>query len=251
MSRYASIDSPYAREFLFEGGRRGALLIHGFTGSPGHMLRLGEAFRDEGYTALGILLPGHGTTVEDMERTGWRHWFYAAREGYRRLADRCDDIFVVGLSMGGTLALLLAGELPLRGAAPIAAPMRIYDTKAIYTPFFKYFIRYLDNRPSPSVAESHPYSVGYKTTPLRKVPDLLRLMRMAEERLPRITCPLLIVQPLLDGTVMPESALIIRDGAVRAARREIVWLPRSSHVCTLEPEFDFLKDNLLHFFKSC
>lgn len=251
MPKSAPITSPYAREFFFPGGKQGILLIHGFTGSPGHMLLLGEAFRDEGYTVLGLQLPGHGTTLEDMERTGWNQWLGAVRDGYHRLLESCDDVFAAGLSMGGVLTLLLAEEAPLRGAVPIAAPMRIYDRMARYTPFFKFFVRYRGGPPSPDAPTPHEYSVGYDYTPVRKVPDLLQLMKTAEANLSKITCPLMVVQPRLDRTVIPESAQIIYDGAANTRQREILWLDNSTHVCTLEPEFDRLRDNMLRFFKSC
>ena len=65
--------------FYFEGGKIGCLLLHGFTGSPLHMRFLGEKLRDAGYTVYAPLLPGHGTSVEDMAKYGWKDWLEAAR----------------------------------------------------------------------------------------------------------------------------------------------------------------------------
>ncbi len=44
----------------------GALLIHGYTGSPPEMRLIGDYLHERGLTVLGPLLPGHGTNVADM-----------------------------------------------------------------------------------------------------------------------------------------------------------------------------------------
>ncbi len=82
--------------------------------------------------------------------------------------------------------------------------------------------------------------MGYSATPIRKVPDLLRLVRIAERGLAKIRCPLLVVQPMRDGTVRLDSPDLICAGAVNARHKEILRLENSRHVCTVEPEFDKL-----------
>src|SRR3978361_677452 len=88
--------------------RAGALVLHGFTGNTQSMQPLAHPFAGAGYTVELPLLPGHGTTVEDMARTGWADWFAAADAAYRELAGRVDKVVVAGLSMGGSLTLALA-----------------------------------------------------------------------------------------------------------------------------------------------
>jgi carboxylesterase len=243
----AQLTSPWARPFLLEGDRRGVLLLHSFTGTPGLMRRLGEALHEAGYTVYCPLLPGHGTTLADMEKTSWQDWLRAARDACHLLLDRCDKVYVGGLSMGGTLTLLLAQEMPLDGIFPIAAPIRIYDRLAPLTPMLGRLLRFRPYAlPQPGDPPPHRYDVTYAATPVRKVPDLLRLMRLSQMNLGRIRCPMRIVQPELDRTVVPISAQIIRRGAPESDS-DILWLPNSGHVCTLEPEFDRLLDGILDF----
>jgi len=56
--------------FDLVGGDVGVVCIHGFTGSPYEMRYLGEALARAGRTVRNLLLPGHGTSVDDLERTG-------------------------------------------------------------------------------------------------------------------------------------------------------------------------------------
>ena len=71
---------PQAQPFHFAQGEHGVLLIHGFTGSPAHLRLIGEGLRDNGFSAQGILLPGHGEYPEAMAKATWQDWFQASRE---------------------------------------------------------------------------------------------------------------------------------------------------------------------------
>ena len=123
---------PGAEPFSAAGGPNGALVLHGFTGSPQSMRPLAEAFAAAGFTTELPLLPGHGTSVEDMLKTSWADWSAAAEAAYLDLASRCDKVVVAGLSMGGTLTLWLATRHPeIAGIVPInAAAMPMTDMVA-------------------------------------------------------------------------------------------------------------------------
>ena len=69
-----NMNSEFAKEFYYKGSNTGVLLIHGFTGTPSEVRLLGEFLKDKGYTVRGILLKGHGTTIEDMRKCGYRDW---------------------------------------------------------------------------------------------------------------------------------------------------------------------------------
>ena len=103
---------PGAEPFSADGGPHGALVLHGFTGNPGSMRGLAEALAAAGFTVELPLLPGHGTTVEDMIPTGWADWSAAPRRRTGSSRARCEQVVVAGLSMGGTLTSWLAAEHP-------------------------------------------------------------------------------------------------------------------------------------------
>lgn len=114
---------PGAEPFLFPGSHTGVLLIHGFTGSPAAMRGLGKYLNEtQGYTALGIRLPGHGTHVDDLRRPAWRDWITAVEDGLNLLKDMSDHIYVAGLSMGGILTLITANRYQVSGVAALSAP---------------------------------------------------------------------------------------------------------------------------------
>ena len=111
-----------AEPFFLPGGRHGVLLIHGFTGLPAELRLMGEYLHAHGFTVLAIRLAGHGTTAEDLSRTEHEDWMDSVRDGYAILRGACDDIAVVGHSMGAIFALLLSIEAEVTCVVSLGAP---------------------------------------------------------------------------------------------------------------------------------
>ena len=59
---------------LVGDGDVGVVLVHGFTGTPYEVRYLGEQLWRAGLSAAAPLLPGHGTTVSELEHTTWHDW---------------------------------------------------------------------------------------------------------------------------------------------------------------------------------
>lgn len=83
--------------FLLEGGWVGLLLIHGFTGSPTEMRLVGESLNQRGITVSAPCLPGHGTTLDDLNQRQWRDWSSHVAQEAANLQSRCETVFVGGL----------------------------------------------------------------------------------------------------------------------------------------------------------
>lgn len=97
--------------FLWESGSREAVLcIHGFTGAPGVFRKLGRVLQEEGLTVYACRLPGHGTIPEDLAYVTAGQFISAVEQSYANLASAYDRVHIVGLSMGGALATILAAR---------------------------------------------------------------------------------------------------------------------------------------------
>jgi carboxylesterase len=100
-----------AEPWRFEGDSGVAFLIcHGFRGSPFNVKPLGEFLHSLGHTAIGVLLPGHGTRIEDMAQTRFYHWVEFLERQYLQERSRYRKLFLVGFSMGGTVCLRVAAR---------------------------------------------------------------------------------------------------------------------------------------------
>lgn len=227
------IRSRDVEPFDFPGNQIGCLLIHGFTGSPGEMRPLGEHLHKNGYTVKGLLLPGHGTKVEDLAATNWGDWYSEVEKGYRDLQKQCDKIFVIGLSMGGALALHLAANEKIEGGiVSICAPIFLTKKKAYLAPWAKYFIKFSKKNKS---SGKNLQSFWYDQYPTQGVAELVKGISVIKSELKKITNPILVIQSSLDKTVVPESGQYIYDN-IGSKDKRIFWLNNSGHIATLDRE---------------
>lgn len=235
--------------FLYRGGSTGLLLIHGFTGSPAEMLPMGEYFRRCGMTVYAPLLAGHGTNPEDMIRTRWPDWKASAESGLKRLqALGCTDIFVAGLSMGGSLALDLAYTHSVAGVISMCAPIKLRDKRSWLAPVIHLFMPYLKRRETkpPHIEKA---IVPYDRTPLVCVASLLQLIRKVRRQLSGIDTPVFIAQAMNDETVEPESATIIYD-RLSSSHKELHWYDHSGHIITLDHDRNQLFQDIVQFMEQ-
>ena len=90
------------------GGRKAVLGLHGFAGYPGELSLPSAVLHKAGYTVFVPRIPGHGTNGEDFNTTTHHDWIRRAVDAYEDLKAVYDQVYVMGHSMGGILALLLA-----------------------------------------------------------------------------------------------------------------------------------------------
>lgn len=223
-----------ARPELTGGVRVGVLLSHGFTGSPASMRPWGQHLGALGYGVRVPLLPGHGTTWQDLNGRRFEDWYGAVRDAYEALHTEHDVVVAGGLSMGGALVLKLAADLgdALGGVMvvnPAVATKRL-DVKLL--PVLKHvvpsFPAIANDIKKPGVDES-----GYVRTPLRAIHSFIGSWPGIIADLPRVTAPLLYFRSPEDHVVDGTSEPIILGG-VSSTDVTRVELPDSFHVATLD-----------------
>ncbi len=225
-----------AEEFFLRGGGKGVLLLHGYTGSPAEMRLLGAYLHRAGHTVLAVRLPGHGTTPEELQGMDWPGWYAEAERGYHRLRASCAAVSVVGLSMGGLLAVRLAARLPVAGLVLLSVPVFVRDARAPLLPVLKYFLGYLRKR-KPDWQMGEEYNAAYERMPVRPLASLFELIGLCKKMLPQVTAPCLIMQSKVERTVQPRSAAYIY-GQLGSSVKQLLWLERSGHILTMDAERD-------------
>ncbi len=227
------------------------LLIHGFTGSPSELRRLGYYLNDLGYTVNAILLPGHGTTPEDMIRTGRYDWSGHVLRSYDTMdagRARGGKIVAIGHSMGGLLALELAMKRRLDGVVSLAAPIYLSSRKTALALLLQYFIKYVERRPM-SAAPLIEEACTYDKTPVRCVVDLRKLIKLVKAGLDQVSAPIFVGQGEKDGMVLPKSAEYIY-GHVSSRVRQIEYYPHSSHGLLLDGERERVYEDISRFLRT-
>ncbi|MCC7360369.1 MAG: alpha/beta fold hydrolase [Anaerolineales bacterium] len=240
-----------AEPFFQRGGPVGALLIHGFTGTPREVRPVGDALAAEGHTVLGVRLAQHATQPQDMFRSHWRDWYAAVLDGYWLLRGQCEMIFAIGLSMGGALALCLAADAPLAGVAVLATPslpfVNAMGWRARYARWISYGLPFA--RKGPPSPTGDPLHLAYPQYPVRAIPQLRMVVTAAAEALPRITAPALVIHSHGDEAVPDANAEYIL-AHLGSAQKELVWLERSGHILPEDVEREVVFDRLRAFVRA-
>lgn len=217
------------------GGRRiGVVLSHGFTGSPASMRPWAEHLAEHGYAVELPLLPGHGTTWQELNTMTWDDWYAVIRAAHDKVRAENDAVVLAGLSMGGALVLRLAADRPDDVDAVVVVNPHLTTRRkdVLALPVLKWVVRSFpgitNDIKKPGVDEH-----GYVRTPLKAVHSLLRSGKGLVADLPRITCPILVFRSAEDHVVDDSSVPHI---TARVSSREVTErvLADSYHVATLD-----------------
>ncbi len=234
-----------AKEFYYKGNKTGILLIHGFTGTPAEVRLLGEFLRGKGYTVKGILLKGHGTSPADMRKCNHRDWIRGAVDGYKSLKQECDEVFAVGLSMGGLLSLYLARNYDIRGVVSLSTPIRVRRGATAFSYIERNFKIYILRK----LEKKDINIISHDKAPIFGVRNLLRLIKYVKENLEFIEKPVLIMQSYRDRTVSPISAHIIYR-TIGSKDKSIIYLHKSGHIITCDCEKEQVFEEVYSFIKK-
>ncbi|MEV4706703.1 alpha/beta fold hydrolase [Actinoplanes sp. NPDC049316] len=209
-----------------------AVLLHGFAGSPSSMEPFAEALKPQLGRVEVPVLRGHGGTWPDLRSVTWKNWYEDASEAVTA-ASGAGPVAVVGLSMGGALALRLAALQPEISHVVLVNPaLTMANPLLPLLPILKYVVPSIANEQRQVNDPSVGYQ-GYRRIPLRAVHELTRLWADVRGRLPAVTQPILVFRSLADGEAGLRSVTVMRDG-VRSAEVVEVPLKRSGHVATLD-----------------
>jgi carboxylesterase len=233
---------PTTEPFFFQGdlSKPACLLIHGFTGAPKEMRWMGEYLNAQGYTCLGVRLAGHATSPEDMIRSRYTDWIASVEDGYHLLRGVADQIFLVGLSMGGVLSLLMSTRLAprVKGVVAMSTPYRLPSDYPVWSlQLMSMVMRFRPKTkdvPGSSWFDKDAWKehVSYSENPIRSVAELKKLILEMRGALPKVNVPVLLIHSKDDPYVLPDNVENIYDGLVNASDKTKLYITGSGHVVT-------------------
>ena len=239
--------------FLGDSTKPACLLIHGFTGAPKEMRLLGEYLNGQGYTCLGIRLTGHATTPEAMIRSRYTDWMASVEDGYHLLRGVSQNIFLVGLSMGGVLSLLMSTKLKVRGVAAMSTPFALPRDYPIWmlklVSVFKKYNPKGKGKPGSGWFDQAAYreQVSYPQNPIRSTAELKKLILEMRAALPNVNVPVLLMHSKDDAYVLPENMEKIHAGLSNASGAKTLYVTGSGHVVTKDAARHQVFESVLEF----
>jgi carboxylesterase len=247
--------------FDFDGGDGadvGVVCVHGFTGTPYEMRFLGGALSRAGFSVRGFVLPGHGTSVAELDRTRWQDWAAAVEREIDAMLDRGKRVAVVGQSLGGLLALHAAATTARRAeivcVASLAAPLWLDGLGGILA-------RWLTGPRGDRVSALAPRvpklggsdvrdrraraeNPSYRAVPTKALRELLAFMRVVDDELPQVTQPVLVLHAEHDHTAPVACAARIAERTRAEATR---ILPLSYHLIAIDVERELVAADVARF----
>jgi carboxylesterase len=194
-----------------------------------------KALAEAGYSVRLPLLPGHGTRWEDANKTTWQDWYGAVERAFDELRAQCDQVFVMGLSLGGTLCLRLAEERGEQVAGVVVVNPHLVNTRfdAKYLlPLMRFVV---PSWPAigNDVKKEGVTELAYTKTPVKAAWSAVQLGQTVKRDLAKITQPLLVLGSRDDHLVDPINTQLLVDG-VSSTDVERITLEDSYHVATID-----------------
>ena len=234
------------KPFLYRGGNKAVLLLHGFTGNTVDVRKLGKYLQERGYTCYAPLYKGHGVEPEQLIQTDIEDWWQDAVGGYHLLKEEgFDEIAVIGVSLGGVFALRIGAEFPTKGIVSMCAPILEKSTDALFERLLDYAKSYkqLERKEETQIANELHLLAQNPAPSLKKLQQFIVNTR---EELSDITSPLFVLQGRLDDSLYQQSAHIIYDHA-KSVYKHIKWYAQSGHIITLGPEREAVYEEVYTF----
>jgi carboxylesterase len=240
-------DPPAATDTAAAAPRVGVLVCHGFTGSPQSMRPWAEHLAAAGYGVRLPRLPGHGTSWRDMQMTTWDDWYAEVDRAFNELKAAYDQVFVVGLSMGGTLALRVAQRhgAEVAGLVLVNASVKADKAAIRFVPLLKRLVPSTAGIGS-AINKKGVTELAYDRVPLKALDSFARAWRVVQADLPKVTQPTLVFRSVTDPVVHPSNSAIILARLSATDVTEVV-LADSSHVATLDNDAQRIFDGSVEF----
>jgi carboxylesterase len=224
---------------LQEEDSHGVLLLHGFGDTPQTLSLLARRLRKAGYSVLVPLLPGHGRTMDAFTRSRADEWIDAAKSCLLEMRARNNAVSIVGLSMGGALAVLLAAEVRDIPALVLIAPYlgmpRVLRLAAATHWVWGRFAGELNGRSPRSIRDpiEREKNLAYGSVTGRMLFELSKVTTRARKALREVTAPTLIVQSREDPRISPDVAEFALE-RLGAKEKRLIWTEGAGHIITVD-----------------
>jgi len=224
------------------------LLLHGFTGSPAEMEGLAAFLREQGCVVSVPTLPGHATHPDDLRNVPYQKWIATSEKAFSDLQEKHRRIFVIGQSMGGTLALHLAAHHQFAGVVTLAAAIRLSLQQELAIRLLAPFVpvRYKPNGSDVRDLNGKTRLRNYDRYPMSAARQLLAMLRHVRAELPAVTMPILAIHSPSDH-VVPFENLALLQRLVKSATVEQMVAENSYHVLTVDYDHQMIFARIREF----
>jgi len=228
-----------------ESYMKGCLFIHGFTGAPFEVEPLVRHLEEETDWVIKVpTLPGHGD-VPSLKGIQFSEWIAHAENELRDLMNECEEVYIIGFSMGGLIAAYLASRYQVEKLVLLSAAAHYLNPRQMFLD-----VKELITETIRGNGANNEIYIRYRKkvleTPLAAALEFRKLVRYIRPILDKITIPVLIVQGECDGIVPVKSAQYLYE-RITSEQKELCFLPSSKHLVCHGEELPVLIDVIESF----
>lgn len=231
----------------------GVLILHGFTSGRATVAGVGPRADALGLPWRLPQLRGHWTRAEDLVGVTYADMLADARAALAELRGEVERVIVVGLSVGGVLALNLAIEHPgeVESLVVLAPALRYANPLTNVAALVARFVKTmpLDTANAFTDRTLAAGAGNYTSFPTQTFVTIVQAGRQIEGLLPRVGAPLLAIGARRDRVVQPHCAQLVYQRA-GSREKEIAWFERSGHELLLDCEGDAVLDRVGEFLRA-
>lgn len=220
----------------------GCLLIHGLGGRPAEIAPLAEYMQSRGITTFSAQLKGHTGKKDDLEGVSYRQWIESGERAFEQLSNLCQNIFVVGFSMGGLIAANLPRYNNIKGIIALNTPIYPVNlSRMIKNLMYDIKTRKFDHLRS--------YVLSSVKIPFSALIEFLKLLNITKSQFKDLCYPLFVAQAMEDDVVLPQSALYIYRNA-NSPNKTIKFYQKANHFICHSPIAGELFSDILAFIEQ-
>lgn len=253
-ARFEKDESPHgalvegAEPVSLDHGTRGVLILHGFGDTPQSVRALATDLHAHGWTVRAPLLCGHGSSLSAFTVACADDWLSDARTALEELRSHTTHVTVVGQSMGGALAVILAADTPIEAMVLLTPFVRLSPRGRRIANFHRVIstvVPYLESRSESSILdpEARRRALGRGVTTPRLVRELSLIVDQAWDVAPSVSVPTLVINSRQDPriTVPDAEATFARLGSDEKVLR---WATKSGHVVSVDFDRDWVASEI-------
>ena len=231
----------------------GIYMIHGFSSTTYELKQMANFLADKNYHIVLNNLPGHGTNLNDCNKTKYQDWLNYSKIELAKLCSVSDQVFIVGCSMGGVIALYLSSIFPITGLIVGGVVLKFklnFNTNYLN----RLVCRIIKTREKkltfPKKIRDSISFYGYQSYPLIALEEFRQMNAYVKKQLHKINCPVLMIHSYNDQVSIRDNIDIINE-SIKSTDKEILEVNNAHHnLFDSNPDSDLILNTCEKFIKT-
>ena len=231
----------------------GIYLIHGFSSTTYELKLLAEILAHKGHHVVLNNLPGHGTNIDDCNQYQYNDWLDYSKIEFAKLCSSCDEVFIIGCSMGAVISLYLASIFPVSGIIVGGTVLKFklfFNTYYLNTMLCHILKKREKKLTFPKEIRDTIEFYGYNQYPLIALNEFRKMNNMVLKKLKDIKCPILMIHSNNDKVSIKENVDVIVSN-IASDKQEILELEYAHHnMFDTNQDTPIINKKIINFIKT-